>query len=87
MAGDADLRAPESEAIQMYTALKLLGKETMLMLAPAVTHESAQYRPSMFLQECGATLAWFDSHRKTLAPSGFTSHQVIRQPIVQPGNR
>ena len=63
MAGDQDLRTPESEAIQMYTALKLLGKDTALMLGPGVSHDSGAYRPSLFLQECLATLAWFDRHR------------------------
>ena len=68
MAGDQDLRTPESDAVQMYTALKLLGKETELMLGPGVTHESARYRPSPFLQECNATLAWFERHRAAAGP-------------------
>jgi dipeptidyl aminopeptidase/acylaminoacyl peptidase len=63
MAGEQDLRVPASEAVQMYSALKILGKDAALMLAPEVTHESGRYRPSVFLQECSATLDWFERYR------------------------
>ncbi|HEY2133723.1 MAG TPA: S9 family peptidase [Acetobacteraceae bacterium] len=72
LAGDADHRTPASEALQMYTALKLAGVPTAFVRAPAVSHSSAVLRPSHFAAEVTCTLAWFERFRlapKYLAPT------------------
>ena len=41
--GDADTNVPVGESIQMYTALKLLGKETDMVLVTSLTTTNASY--------------------------------------------
>jgi len=65
MAGEADARTPISEAVQMYTALKLAGVDAHLMRFPATSHGSGAMRPSLFAAEVSATIGWFNRHRTT----------------------
>jgi dipeptidyl aminopeptidase/acylaminoacyl peptidase len=63
VAGEADSRTPADEAIQAYTALKLLGIETALVRFPGATHSSWAMRPSHFAAEISAMLGWFERFR------------------------
>ncbi len=76
ISGDDDLRAPAGQALEMFSALKLAGVETALVRGPQVSHNSVDYRPSMFLQEVAYTLGWFERHR-----AGYCRPQ---QPNCQP---
>lgn len=64
IAGEADSRTPPTEAIQMYTALKLAGCEAALLRMPGVSHGTGVMRPSYFAAEISATLGWFGRFRK-----------------------
>ena len=64
MAGETDIRTPQTEAIQMYTAFKLAGLETVLVRFPGTAHASAQMRPSLFAAEVSVMLGWFERFRK-----------------------
>jgi len=64
IAGEADSRTPPTEAIQMYTALKLAGCEAALLRMPGVSHGTGAMRPSYFAAEISATLGWFARFRK-----------------------
>ena len=50
--GDADHNVPVGESIQMYTALKLLGRETALVLVADQDHH---------ILEDGKTLRWYST--------------------------
>ena len=63
MCGESDHRTPASEAIQMYTALKLAGVEAELLRFPGTSHSSSVMRPSLFAAEVTATIGWFERHR------------------------
>ncbi len=63
MAGEADSRTPPTEALQMYSALKLAGVETALLRFPGTSHSSGAMRPSLFAAEVSATLGWFGKFR------------------------
>ena len=63
IAGEADSRTPPTEAIQMYTALKLAGCEAALLRMPGVSHGTGAMRPSYFAAEISATLGWFGRFR------------------------
>lgn len=62
MAGEADSRTPASEAMQMYSALRLAGVEAYLMLFPGTSHSSGAMRPSLFAAEVAATIGWFNRY-------------------------
>ena len=62
--GMDDLRTPPSEAKQLYHALKLRKKETVLVEIPGASHDIAR-RPSNMITQVSHTLAWFDKYRIT----------------------
>ena len=63
MVGMNDLRTPPSEAKQLYHALKLRKKETLLVEIPKASHGIAS-RPSNLISKIAHTLAWFERYRK-----------------------
>lgn len=63
MVGMNDLRTPPSEAKQLYHALKIRKKETMLIEIPGASHGIAS-RPSNLIAKVSHTLAWFEKFRK-----------------------
>ncbi len=63
MVGMNDLRTPPSEAKQLYHALKLRKKETVLVEIPGASHGIAS-RPSNLITKISHTVAWFDTYRK-----------------------
>ena len=62
MVGMNDLRTPPSEAKQLYHALKLRKKETVLVEIPEASHGIAN-RPSNLITKIAHTVAWFDKFR------------------------
>ncbi len=62
MVGMNDLRTPPSEAKQLYHALKLRKKETVLVEIPGASHGIAN-RPSNLITKIAHTVAWFDKYR------------------------
>lgn len=62
MVGMNDLRTPPSEAKQLYHALKLRKKETVLVEIPEASHGIAS-RPSNLITKIAHTVAWFDKYR------------------------
>ena len=63
MVGMNDLRTPPSEAKQLYHALKIRKKETMLVEIPGASHGIAS-RPSNLIAKVSHTLAWLEKFRK-----------------------
>lgn len=63
MVGMEDLRTPPSEAKQLYHALKLRKKETVLVEIPDASHGIAN-RPSNLITKIAHTLAWFEKYDK-----------------------
>lgn len=63
MVGMNDLRTPPSEAKQLYHALKIRKKETMLVEIPGASHGIAK-RPSNLIAKVLHTLAWFEKFKK-----------------------
>ena len=63
MVGMNDLRTPPSEAKQLYHALKLRKKETMLVEIPGASHGIAS-RPSNLINKVAYTVAWLDKYKK-----------------------
>ncbi len=61
MVGMDDLRTPPSEAKQLYHALKLQKKETVLVEIPEASHGIAA-RPSNLITKVAHTLAWFEKY-------------------------
>ena len=55
--GDADTNVPVGESIQMYTALKLLGKETAMVLVKDQDHHIKEYNKRIQWQY--TIWAWF----------------------------
>ncbi len=55
--GDADTNVPVGESIQMYTALKLLGKETAMVLVKDQDHHIKEYGKRIQWQN--TIFAWF----------------------------
>ena len=55
--GDADNNVPVGESIQMYTALKLLGKETTMVLVKDQDHHILDYSKRILWQN--TIFAWF----------------------------
>lgn len=62
MVGLDDLRTPPSEAKQLYHALKLRKKETVLVEIPEASHGIAA-RPSNLIAKVAHTLAWFEKYK------------------------
>lgn len=62
MVGMNDLRTPPSEAKQLYHALKLRKKETVMVEIPDASHGIAS-RPSNLISKISHTVAWFDTYR------------------------
>ncbi|KAA3636101.1 MAG: S9 family peptidase, partial [Bacteroidetes bacterium] len=58
MVGSNDLRTPLSEGIQLYHALKIRKKETMLVEIPGASHFISN-RPSQMITKVDHILAWF----------------------------
>ncbi|UJH69260.1 S9 family peptidase [Muricauda sp. SCSIO 65647] len=67
MVGMNDLRTPPSEAKQLYHALKLRKKETVLVEIPGASHGIAN-RPSNLITKIAHTVAWFDKYRTDKEP-------------------
>jgi len=63
MVGMNDLRTPPSEAKQLYHALKLRKKETMLVEIPGASHGIAS-KPSNLITKVSYTVAWCDKFKK-----------------------
>ncbi|NJB36530.1 S9 family peptidase [Croceivirga sp. JEA036] len=63
MVGMNDLRTPPSEAKQLYHALKLRKKETVLVEIPGASHGIAS-KPSNLITKIAHTIAWFDKYKK-----------------------
>ncbi len=61
MVGMNDLRTPPSEAKQLYHALKLRKKETVLVEIPGASHGIAS-KPSNLITKIAHTVAWFDKY-------------------------
>lgn len=55
--GDSDVNVPVGESIQMYTALKLLGKETAMVLVKEQDHHIIDYDKRIMWQN--TIFAWF----------------------------
>ncbi len=62
LTGDSDTNVPPGESIQMYTALKLLGRPTELILVEGENHHILTYNKR--LQWHNAIMAWWDKHLK-----------------------
>jgi len=60
--GDADTNVPPGESIQMYTALKLLGKEVELVEIEKQNHHISDYKKRILWQK--TIFAWFDKWLK-----------------------
>lgn len=58
--GDADMNVPFGESIQMYTALKLLGRETAFVAVKDTGHHVTDYDKRQRWQE--TIFAWFAKH-------------------------
>jgi len=61
--GEEDWRCPMSESEQYYMALKLQGKEAVLVRYPGASHGIFS-RPSQHLSKMLHIIAWFDQHKK-----------------------
>lgn len=55
--GDVDKNVPVGESIQMFTALKLLGKETAMVLVNGQDHHITEYNKRLMWQN--TIYAWF----------------------------
>ena len=60
--GEEDYRTPLDQTLQLYDALQLKNVPTALMRVPGAGHESLASRPSQFVAEIAATLAWFQEY-------------------------
>lgn len=63
LTGDADTNVPPGESIQMYTALKLLGRPVELILVKGEDHHILTY--SKRIEWHKAIMAWWDKHLKS----------------------
>ena len=60
--GDGDTNVPVGESIQMYTALKLLGRETAFVAVNGANHQIVDYHQRQKWQD--TIFAWFAKHLK-----------------------
>jgi len=63
MCGENDYRCPITESEQYYTALKLLGVETVLVRVPDEPHGISN-RPSHQISKILHIVTWFNQHKK-----------------------
>lgn len=61
MVGDNDWRTPPAEAEQFYTALKLQGKQALLVRIPEAGHGIGA-RPSQNIEKTENIIGWFRAH-------------------------
>jgi len=64
--GEEDYRTPISESEQYFTALRLLGVESVMVRVPGESHGIGR-RPSHWLAKMLNIVGWFDQHRKPAA--------------------
>jgi dipeptidyl aminopeptidase/acylaminoacyl peptidase len=77
MTGEADLRTPMGQSEELYRALKMLKKPTLLVRMPDEFH--GWRRPSHRLMQQLYLLAWFDKHKRPAAkPAPTASSSVSR---------
>jgi dipeptidyl aminopeptidase/acylaminoacyl peptidase len=62
LTGDSDTNVPPGESIQMYTALKLLGRPAELILVKGEDHHILTYSKRILWHK--AIMAWWDKHLK-----------------------
>ncbi len=62
LTGDSDTNVPPGESIQMYTALKLLGKPVELLLVEGEDHHILTYNRRLEWHD--AIMAWWDKYLK-----------------------
>jgi acylaminoacyl-peptidase len=67
MTGDEDFRTPMSESEQYYKALKLQGKEAVLVRVPGESH-GIRGRPSHWISKLTTMTAWFGQHPNNAQP-------------------
>ncbi len=63
LTGEEDYRTPIVESEQFYTALKLVGVETVLVRIPEASHGIAS-KPSNLIAKVKAVITWFDRYKK-----------------------
>jgi acylaminoacyl-peptidase len=71
LTGEADYRTPMSESEQYFTALQLLGVESVLVRVPEESH-GISGRPSHHMQKMAFILGWFEKHDRTGGPAAAT---------------
>ena len=72
-----DYRCWMVEGVQLYTALKYLGKETQLVLFPGENHDLSRVgKPKHRIARAKQYLAWFD---KYLAQSSVSKAQLVQE--------
>ncbi len=64
LVGADDYRTPRSEAEQYYSALKLIGVDTALVVTPDSSHNNLSQSPSQQAARTASVIAWFDKYRK-----------------------
>jgi acylaminoacyl-peptidase len=62
MVGGSDVRTPVAETEQYYSALRLRGVPTRLVVIPDSFHGIANSRPSRLLTKVAEILRWFEEH-------------------------
>lgn len=62
MVGGADVRTPRAESEQYYSALRLRGVPTRLVIIPDAFHGIANSRPSRLLSKTAEILRWFETY-------------------------
>lgn len=63
LVGADDYRTPRSEAEQFYSALKLVGVDTALVVTPDSSHNNLSQSPSQQAARTASVIAWFDKYR------------------------
>lgn len=66
MVGGADVRTPAAETEQYYSALKLRGVPTELVVIPDSYHSISNSAPSRLLAKVAEILRWFERHDPAL---------------------
>ena len=62
MVGGADVRTPRAESEQYYSALRLRGVPSRLVIIPDAFHGISDSRPSRLLGKVAEILRWFDAY-------------------------
>ncbi len=63
LVGADDFRTPRSEAEQFYSALRLRGVDTALVVTPDSSHGNLTQSPSQQAARTAAVIAWFERYR------------------------